>query len=244
MDYPQLKNAPIVEAIIEVQFQDVKNRVTVDDLNFFIKELENKYPKNSPIISTEIGFTLENNDIVNQDPKKTIDGYRMENSNHIIQCMKNRLSLSRLPPYESFISLKEEFLENWTNFSSYFNKLEISRVGVRYINKFNTPLDALRDFIKFQDNMFNLGSGALLQSHMSRVMLLNTQFDCRGIINFLTNVIQDEKKQSQLEVIFDVDVYKDQVKNLDAESLKSYLDQLGEYKNMLFFENIKKEKFE
>lgn len=244
MTHPTLNNTPIVEAIIEIQFKDVQNKVTTETLKKFIQGLNSDYPKSSAIISTEVGITFEGDTVVNHDPKKSIDGYRLENSNYIIQCMKNRISLSKLPPYEAFVPLKDEFLKIWGVFLADFSINEISRIGVRYINKFNTPRDGLDNYIKFQDNAFNLGVDVSLESCMTRVMLRSSRFECRGIINFFINIVDREDDNSQLEVIFDTDVYRDCSGNIIHTYLSNSLDNLGKYKNELFFENINSENFE
>jgi uncharacterized protein (TIGR04255 family) len=135
--YKSYKKPPIIEAVIEVRFQESLSNEQLEKVflkqkaKFTVQKIE------------EFGIRLSHNDKTGTqaETSSSLVGFKLidnaDNSN-IVQIKHNSVSVSRFPPYEGWPSLLETFVRY---FDLYTNKKfkTTSRIGVRYINRIDIP---------------------------------------------------------------------------------------------------------
>ena len=140
-DKMQLLNAPIKEAVIDIQI--TSDQLQVDNLESLFKKLPSGYTETTPITETHVAFAVgtEGKDILEKNDTNVI-GYRIENSQSrfIVQLKRTGFTLSRLSPYDSWITFKNEAQELWSIYKSIVPDFKFSRLAVRYINEVALPL--------------------------------------------------------------------------------------------------------
>lgn len=129
-----LSKAPIVEAIIGFTF---KSPQTENDalIESFYTAIKSDYPERTPVSLAQ--FTVNEQGTSGGSQKV---GARFVSSDGKRVCLVDRTSFlcSRLAPYESWESLKAEFVRLWSIYSP-LARVEVAKVGLRYINKIFLP---------------------------------------------------------------------------------------------------------
>ena len=240
--FQHLPNAPIVEAVIDIrarsataleeatlkpqlearlsgyQFLDSVQHVQIQqEVN-----LQGGAPS-SPIIS-ELGWK----------------GLRFQSGDkkHIVQFNRDGFVFSRLEPYESWQQLYDEGMRLWHVYVDLAQPVEIHRIGLRYINRFQLPPDELRfeDYLqpapkppKGLDLPFN---GFLHQDTLAVP-------DHPYAINVIRTIQPPGAPGVQgLSLILDIDAFTTQGFELDEVALKQRLLEMRWLKNKVFFGSI------
>jgi len=129
-----LSNAPIVEAIIGFTFRTHQsdNDALIDS---FCNAIKSDYPERTPVSLAQ--FTVNEQGASGESQKV---GARFVSSDGKRVCLVDRSSFlcSRLAPYETWESLKAEFVRLWNIYSSLV-RVEVEKIGLRYINKIFLP---------------------------------------------------------------------------------------------------------
>lgn len=144
------KKPPIVEAVIEVRFEDMLASTQLDKL---ISKQKTKFNVQK-IEEVELKISGGQPEAGAQAETKTrLVGYKLTsnlNASDIIQVKANALSISRLPPYEGWENLLKD-LKHYYNWYTNKKFKSLSRIGVRYINRIDIPSDGkikVEDYFK------------------------------------------------------------------------------------------------
>ncbi len=151
------KNAPIENALIDVQVLPA----ALVDLALLAAppaEIREKYPESHPVISGNAQISLGMVSSANFQPSQ-IGYFRGSPSRpSSFQVRQNGLTANRSRPYESWEVLLGDFMELWNWFSSVTHVAQITRIGVRYVNRFHLPQPA-GDFKRFFTTLPTIGDG-------------------------------------------------------------------------------------
>jgi len=136
----QYKNSPITEVICEFRFEleDIFDQKTVD---LFFNEVKDKFPKKKRGQVHQVNFEINS-----KEQKQNIDNssydfdqFFSDDKKKLIQLDKERLSIHKLKPYDSW---REFYPIISLVFNSYIKVIKIKsiqRIGLRYINNFEIP---------------------------------------------------------------------------------------------------------
>ena len=129
------KKPPITEAIIEIKFTS-----SIDDVTFerAKKKFDSEYTQSEKIIN--------NNLLVNQPSTgsespvvdiNTVTGTRFSNGDmtELLLLWSDSMVVSQLAPYKGFESFAKRFIKDFSLLKRVTGHREISRIGVRYINR-------------------------------------------------------------------------------------------------------------
>ncbi|MFH1158735.1 MAG: TIGR04255 family protein [Pseudomonadota bacterium] len=227
------KKPPIVEAVIEVRFtgslneQQLKKLVSQQKTKFSIHKIE----------QTEVIVSNKENSEPQVETKKSLVGYKLidnADSSNIIQIKQNAISVSRLPPYESWAELIETFKKYYDLYTQ--KKFStISRIGVRYINRIDIPtsegkLIKLEDYFKIFPKVPETKFPALNRFLVQTIAAL----DKNRVLTVNVQSANETPLLNHVSIIFDVDVA--QLANLPVTTSKLYelLGEMGDKKNSLF----------
>lgn len=128
----QYSRPPLIEAAIEIR---LGADLGEDELQRYAARFERLSWRSETML--EIQFEIGKSD----PPKQTPVGKKFTNAEAttIVQAQKRALSLSRLPPYDSWEGFVDDFMTQWRPFRKLARKVPLDRIGVRYINRFDLP---------------------------------------------------------------------------------------------------------
>lgn len=135
----QYKNSPITEAVCEFRFE-LESVFDLKTVDLFFNEIKEKFPKKKKGQTHQMKFEINPKGQSFNKTLEEFDQFFSDDEKTLIQLDKERLSIHKLKPYNSW----QEFypLINLI-FKSYINNIKIKsiqRIGLRYINNFEIPL--------------------------------------------------------------------------------------------------------
>ncbi len=231
-----LKNAPIVEAIIDFRARlpvgfDVKK-----EFSSLKKELSGRYKK------VEKGWlitgSIEVKDakpVVETHEDEDIKGYRFtsRDKKEVAQFRIDGFTFSRLHPYTKWEMVLDESKRLWELYSSRSSPQVIERISVRYINRIDMPLEGdLEEYFT---------ASPVLPKTLPQIL---RQFFIRLVVrekDLEASIIQTQvqsPKTGHVGIILDVDVFKENVKGISEKSIWPTINRMRELKNRVFFELI------
>ena len=144
--YPR---APIIEAVIELQFAE--EPLSARDLDRVKDKLEKQYP--TVEITQQIQVQVAPDARVTT--KAELDGYKMtaKSATDVVLLKRTAFGSVRLAPYEGWDAFLETAKSNFGIFTNVIGRRKITRLGARYINRIDVPIEQvegkeLTDWVK------------------------------------------------------------------------------------------------
>jgi uncharacterized protein (TIGR04255 family) len=137
----QYKNPPITEAVCEFRFE-LENTFDLKAVDLFFDEIKEKFPKKKKGQFFQVEIKIDAKEKKQEEKRivREFDQFFSEDEKTLIQLDKERLSIHKLKPYNSW----QEFYSLISlAFNSYIKNIKIKsiqRIGLRYINNFEIPL--------------------------------------------------------------------------------------------------------
>jgi uncharacterized protein (TIGR04255 family) len=143
---PPYPRPPITEAVIELQFPAVLSRSELDRLR---ERMKSDYPTIENIENFQLSFQPSSVTAT----ERNMVGFKMTSKNAVdlVLVQQKNLTSVRLAPYAGWDYLFGKTQENYQRFNKVVGRREISRIGVRYINRIDIPLAKIegRDLYDF-----------------------------------------------------------------------------------------------
>jgi uncharacterized protein (TIGR04255 family) len=223
------KLAPIVEAIIDIQFDQPEN-FKVEALAELAGVLGEKYPKRQNIAFVTSTVSTAG---VKSTPM-TVVGHRFESadSKYVLQMRNVGFTLSRLAPYESWEPLRDEARRLWAIFKSVANPTKLTRAAVRYINQIllPAPMVRLEDYFRVYPQI----SEALPQTIQSYAMQLFIPVPEWDVVMSLIQAALPATK-AHLPFNLDIDIYKQVPNGFSSEDeIWTLFENLRDKRNSVF----------
>jgi len=233
-----LSNAPIIEALVDIQVQLPTNitRQHIDDLK---KELSDSYPESEDLFSLSAQIKIEpSGDTPSSEHQQKYIGCRIKSpdESYIVQLRTNGLSVSRLNPYVTWDDLKSTSSALWDIYVKHLQPEFITRIALRYINRIEVPLPIgdLHEFLVSPPIVPN-GLPNRISEFLNRVVIHDQSIDARAIIMQAFEGVANDKS---LPIIIDIDVFKEGRLETDDSDIWNKLSQLRDFKNQIFFESL------
>jgi len=232
--FPRLSHAPIMEAVIDVRARSEKEWNHESIKERLIKILPD-YPKIEEQRALMAEFMADPHNSP-QAMTKDIDlkGYifRATDNPQVAQFQREGFIFSRLEPYENWDSFVEEASRLWQIHREIFTPSDISRLGVRFINRIEAPLSAkIQDILKDPPNPpcgFKWSFNNFF--HRDIFSVPDTQYKV-NLIRLL------EKSETQASYIIDIDVYT--LLLLEPDRVwGEHINEMRYLKNKVFFGSI------
>lgn len=239
--YPQLSKPPIIEAIIEMKarFPVARDRPQIDA---FQRLMASDFP-----VANEIHRTLSTFQVRGQGDKppsvvKSKVGVRLEDAagQWVVQGRFDGLSMSRLQPYLSWDQLIDRYRVAWQFYCEAFQPVEVTRVGVRFINFIPLPRGETVDL----DTMFT----AAPRSPAGMPQLLK-EFSCRVVVGLPDDAgaVTIQHNLGEVDsgpnagvggVLLDIDAWTTNAWSIDSPDLWAAMQTMRQAKNRAFFSAI------
>lgn len=242
-DYPKLTQAPIAEAVVEIRVR-MSGLVVPERYAAFKERLKAKFPKaqNIQFVSARLHFDFEDEAQSKKDLEQTLVGVRLdsEDGQWVVQAKNDGLTISRLPPYESWDALLAMVEGMWPEYVEVFKPEAVVRLGVRYINRIELPNQDCVDL----DSILTVGPRIPptlpqgLQQFLTRVVL---PVEDKGIVLVISQTLQPKSPGPQAppgHVLLDIDASCEESLAVNSPEVWAKLEALRKVKNMAFFGSV------
>lgn len=133
---------PITEAVIAINF---KSAIRFEDLTIISKKYQKEYPQSQAISNVSFTVDVDDQGSAVPTPKNTQNqkGWRLSSGDvtEILVMWPQSFTISQLAPYVGWDKFLERFVRDWKKFKRHAGQMEISRIGVRYINRIDIPVN-------------------------------------------------------------------------------------------------------
>ena len=233
-----LSRAPIREAIIDLK---VSPSGEISKLEQLCISLADRFPVQEEIRDTTFGFEFGPDGFKQKSVEGAVSrGRRLtsKDTRNIVQFRVDGFTFSRLPPYETWEEMSAIARPLWESYLEYSPAEKVTRAAVRYINLMGLPLP-IGDFGEYLSSPPEVPT-ALPQEiagFFSRVVLTHREME---VVAFVTQALETSVGENA-QVILDIDVFreaKDRDWNCRDLSVWTTLEQMRNFKNLIFFESI------
>ncbi len=231
-----LKNAPIVEAIIDLRVKNPSSFRVTDFLSLK-EDLKKEYPIVEDRRLVEVGGKIEGKQIEQTIIDKGITGYffKTSDSKNVAQFRIDGFTFSRLSPYPEWETVLSEAKRLWGLYSIKCLPELITRIAVRYINRLDLPLP-MGDFAEY------LTAPPTVPVSLPQGV---SQFLTRVVIHdadITANIVQtmiSSPKADHVGIVLDIDVFNQKEDTgFEESSIWPEFEKLRDLKNRIFFGSI------
>jgi uncharacterized protein (TIGR04255 family) len=232
-DATRFPNAPITEAVLDIRVRLPKES-DLATLERFQEHIRERYPQKRVRKGWqgEIRFTPEQGLAVGPTSGDTIGFlFASDDNRQVVQARLDGFTFSRLKPYESWESLRDEARALWEQYRELARPEGITRVALRYINRIEIPLPFgdFKDYIlTFPEIAPGLPQG--LSNFFMMLVIPKADIEATAVINETM-----EPPSDKVPLIFDIDVSRVGAFDVGSEEYWRYFEQLRNFKNDIFF---------
>lgn len=236
--FPRLQRSPLIEGVIHFQAHASQPLERDEVKNVLKKELPD-YPDIHTQYQNLYGLRIappEQSDNTPDVIKETAwEGYRLANAagNRVVQFTQNGIVVSSIKNYESWDFLQPEALRIWRIFQDTALPQSINRLGVRFINKvvFEAGEDASTYLKSVPHNHFDLPIIRESFFYQDAFKIPETPYG----VNWVCTQQSDDY---QGFLIVDIDVFIENIDDLDPANLIIHLSKIRWLKNKIFYNSI------
>lgn len=230
-----LPNAPIKEALIDIKTRGIS---LLGQMPPHIEEqLKFQYPDIEQLRSKSVEVHVSETHELTSKSEDRYEGIRAFSIDRlqVVQFRRDGFTFSRLAPYEDWAALRKEACRLWKIYTEWAKPEMVSRIAVRYINQISIELP-MRDFNDYLAIPPYLPPGLPqgLASFLMRFVIPNPS---NGAIAIITQSLE-APTDTHVQVILDIDVFKDVELPINGDECWSQFDALRDYKNEIFFQSI------
>ncbi len=236
---PVYTKPPVKEALVQILITP-QSKDLLPALNGLHLQLKDKYPKSS-ILHRWTGFWKMQDESIETSHKSLGPiGYRFESDDkkQVLQLQLDGFTMNRLKadPQESWPgwdNVKDEARRAWNLYVEVVSPLEITRLGVRYINQIVIPAASvkLEDYLTAAPSLPKDLPFQDFDQYLSRMVVNIPDSAAKAII---TQLPAEAQIPGFTTLILDIDVFSEERVALDSAKIWGTLDQLRELKNTIF----------
>lgn len=232
--YKRLKSPPIVEAVLDFRIRNVEG-FDGRALANVTESFKSSFPITGLLRQRAVELSLEPGH--QSVTSETITGARFDNGDRTKVAVfgVEGFTFSHVNSYSHWDALKADALSAWGEYTKIVQPQEITRVGLRYVNRFDfVGQIELKDFFTAAPEL-PPGLPQVLDQFHSRII-----FPLPGQLGFGSLAhVAPKSPDSSFRVILDIDIYKENT-GYDAIDMRAWdlLDKFREEKNRVFFEAV------
>lgn len=224
---------PITEAVIEVK---IKNSISKENLEKIAKKLQLSYPNKELVNNLDINIKQqpEGNGSLNLNTR--VNGYSLtsdDQTNKVI-ILSNSIAAIQLAPYQGWEQVKEKFTSAWKHWKKTSKTQEVSRIGIRNINRIDIPSINI-DRINLEEYLtFNPKVPKFSNSPITRYLMQVSQpISDLWSVNITSTGIQSPLI-NHTSLLLDIDVFRTDNIPLNDVDLWKTIDEARDIKNKIF----------
>jgi len=228
---------------LEAQFNPTK-AVELSRLEKLADSVSSGYPKKQNVDTQEIRFGVNNSQQPFQNFQSVRSGFQVSNElgNRFLKFEINAFSVSfqggHYPPWPS---IRDLFLRFYSEYLEASRQHEISRIGLRIVNRLELPIHESTDLSNFIHTEIELPKYPNFPNDVSFfstevVVPFDQKYGCRVRQQTEASRHDAATGEEYLGFILDIDVYKDALLEAsDIDQLSPIFEKLREMKNLAFF---------
>lgn len=220
----KLLHPPIIEAVL-----DLRVAMTQKEINAIKDFCVKKFDFNAKEIRNRQIHIDQQHGIVNIPAERAV-GFDIRNLNgdRVIVVKEDGIVFSKIQNYSSF----EEISYLYKKVINHFPDLTFSRLGLRYINKFDAPLE------KLPKSVTRLNFAIDSKASEKRQILHREIFEHKPLtVSVINQIDLKQNSTNEATVILDIDVF--QLGSFNKKSIDTYIKYAKDLKNNVFFNYIK-----
>lgn len=231
---------PIVEATIEIRSDSTLTR---DNQQKIVTKIKHDYPDVLEINQLDVRIGLDSSGM-----EMKPEGFRLSSKNQtsIAMILPYSIAVSRLAPYPGWDSFYEDVMSVWKKWRQIQKVIPINRIGVRYINRIDVPINAGSNTINISDYLTVFPENTVYNEEPLSNYLITvakkTPFK-NWFVNINSTVQQPAPLIDRISLILDIDVFyqKGQFFLKEDNDLKDILEEARRIKNEIFQQIITNE---
>lgn len=237
MNYPKLGKAPIILAILQIQYRlkNFVNNQTFSD----IKPIREKYPIVNQSNSAQIEFNPNNVKTPVALKSFTNDGYSFSSKDGLksLSISNNAFTFQLAAPYTKWSDFFKEAIEGWILCGLEDNVEIVLSQSIRYVNTFEITVE--KNIIE-PSEYFNsyLVVNPKYPDYTRYLFQYSIPLDAEGVIAHIGTEIR-ESTTNVFPFVFDIDVICLKSQEYNIAKVKEMFEKLREYKNSIFFSTLK-----
>ena len=219
----QYKNPPITEAVCEFRFE-WETAFDPKIIDLIYEEIKEKFPKKKKGQFYQAEFKIDDKEKKQEISSKIIrefDQFFSEDEKTLIQIDKERLSIHKLKPYQSWSGFSPLIKLVFNSYTKNIKAKFIQRIGLRYINNFEIPLGSFD--IEQYFNLRPVMLGGLPQELSSfMVGTIFTFEDDRDSAK--VQLVNKSSSGERIFFILDIDYFLTQPNSISKEKVDEWLE--------------------
>lgn len=232
-----LKNAPIVEAIVDFRVK-LPAKFEVTTLASIKEMLGGSYPQMEERREIETGISVKGKRVEHIVEEKGLQGYffKSPDGKNVAQFRKDGFTFSRLKPYTKWQDVLAEAKKLWKLYEDRAYPILVTRIAVRYINQLAVPLP-IEDLAQYLNAPPTIPQNfpQELCHFLTRVTVRDPKSD---IMAHVIQALERGSKRGSVTVILDIDVFKQKESGFGEREIWQTFNQLRGLKNRIFFDSI------
>ncbi len=235
--FETFRNAPIIEALIDVRTQ-LAPSITLADLEALHDSIKTQYPEKQKRMTWEGSFQLRPEKEPLATSRSQVVGYLFKGTDALqaVQFRLDGFSLSRLRPYTRWDDVYREAKRLWNIFRANAKPDRVNRLATRYINSIEIPSKQF-DYGDYFTAAPKVPS-QLPQSISHFITRLVIPFPDREAAAIVMQTPIDKPDPLKSAILLDIDVFKEVNLAPDDAKVDDIFAILREIKNRVFFSSI------
>lgn len=237
MTWERFRNAPIAEALLDVQVS-FRGPVDADRFHAFHEAIRDRYPTREERVMWQ-GQILVGREGVQQAVRRGAKGImvRSPDGRRLVQVRQDGYTFNRLKPYDRWETMRDEAREHWERYVEMFVPEAVTRLGLRYINRLELPLPFtdFREYVKTAPDI----AEELPQAVSGFFMQLEIPDPQRQLMASVTETIEPPLQDpARVPLILDIDVVHGAGYPPTAPAIWETFEKMRQYKNEIFFRSV------
>lgn len=231
MERLHYSKAPITEAIIDFRVKP-REGLTLSDVEQVHRGEEQSFPdvKRYAVVRAMI----EGGERISASAEKDETGFVFTSTEtkRVMQARIDGFTFSQMAPYHTWESFREEGRRLWTLYRERVSPIEVKRLAVRYINRFDLPGTKieLKDYFRTSPEV-SPDLHQPMSAFFLRVMFPQEELKGQLIIN---QTIIPPSTPGVTSVVLDIDLYREIDVPDREEEIWQFFEQLHDRKNYVF----------
>ncbi len=224
------KHAPIVEAVLDIAVR-FEPAIPIIDLQT-VYDGQKAYSAASPLIDHTFKGRLDSGDpSVERTSKVSGFMYLSEKKDQLFHSKSTGFTFSRATPYTSWEIFSGEAKRLWSIYRR-LNPVEITRIGLRYINRIDIPLP-MENFEDYYLNFPKVADG-LSQGLSQYLMSLTIPYPATQSTAIINQTLVPPAKDNVASTLLDIDCFRTENLSNDDAALWQIFEELKAQENTIF----------
>ena len=234
-----LKNAPIVEALLDIRIEKFAD-ATDAPYSEFAESVKTEYPTVAPRKQFEGKFEVQSNgepSVVQPVLLSNGFSYASADNLRVLQARQDGYSFSQLKPYKDWVTLREEAKKYWLLYKQFIKPSRVERIVLRYINRIEIPFpinDFNEYFLTWIDIAPRLPQG--ISGLFFRVVIPHRELPDSIAATVISTF--EPPSDDKINFIFDIEVVAQLSDAQSEDDIWALFETIRKFKDDIFFESM------